>query len=143
MKRTSERFEKAKKRYKKNFDARLRKQADATNFDDYVYIRVEQKDPNKTPHKLTTVAQRPYKVMKTRKTCVTEKTDCSFEKVSNCRVVLEPKPESKEDLEEILKPVSATDKHTEYSTKEDINLEDFNDGEIKEDETNESCHMET
>lgn len=94
-------------------NALLRKQAELTNVDDYVYLRVERKDRNETHHKVMQVAEGPYHVMETDyKTAVIEKVDRFVEKVFRSRAVLVPKPKLKEEMEEILKPTSVKDNDT-------------------------------
>ena len=123
MLKTKERLTKAQARYKKNFDARLRKQRENITVDDYVYLRVERKDPTEHRHKLAAIAEGPYRVTKADDaTVVIERPDRSVEKVSRSRVVLAPKPTTDEEMKEILKPPMAADKEDDYPTKEVTNL---------------------
>lgn len=46
MKNTGELLLKAKGRHKKNYNASLCNQADVINVDNYVYLRIERKDPS-------------------------------------------------------------------------------------------------
>lgn len=99
MPKTRERLTKAQWRYKKNFDARLRKRL-VLNVYDYVYLRFERKEPNEHRHQHGSIVEGPYKVKRTdEKAVVLEKTDRSVEKVSSPRVVLVPKTKSKEEME--------------------------------------------
>ena len=63
---TKERLRRAQERYKRNYDARLRRQSEFIGKDDHVYLRVERRDEQQTRHKLAPVAVGPYKVLETR-----------------------------------------------------------------------------
>lgn len=53
---TSSRLEAAQQRYKKNYDASLRRQTKELIPGDYVYLRRKRKDPNDLRQKLAPVA---------------------------------------------------------------------------------------
>ena len=53
---------KAQARYKRNYDARLRRENTVIKSDDWVYIRVERRDAKEHRHKLSAVAEDPYRV---------------------------------------------------------------------------------
>lgn len=91
MIRTRERLEKAHNRYKKNYDARLRKQTEVIHEDDYMYLSLQQKKRTDNRHKLALVAEGRYKVTKVDKnTVLIKKTYLSVEKLTRSRVVLAP-----------------------------------------------------
>jgi len=105
MHRTRTRLLKSQERYKRNYDSRLRKQVEVVKQGDYVFLRVERKNPKDHRHKLAPIAEGPFLVTKTDKnTVVIERSDRSVEKVSRSRVVLAPKPKTKEEVKEILRP---------------------------------------
>lgn len=91
MKKTKERLGKAHAKYKKNSDARQRKQSEVIHEDYYVYLRVYWMNPKDHSRKLLLVAEGPYKVTNINKnTVVIEKTEQFVENVSRSRVVLAP-----------------------------------------------------
>lgn len=53
------RLDAIQKRYNKNYDARLRCKTKMHHPEDYVYLRHERKDHNKTSHKLAAVTDGP------------------------------------------------------------------------------------
>ena len=59
-------LEKTKARYKKNYDARLRKQSERINKNDYVYPRLERREENEHLHKLAALAEGPFKILETK-----------------------------------------------------------------------------
>lgn len=62
MKNKNERLDKAQARYKKNYDERLRKQSEVIHGGDFLYLKVEQKNPKDHRHKLAQTIEGPYKV---------------------------------------------------------------------------------
>lgn len=93
MTKTKERLDKIQARYKKNYDARLRKQSEVINKDENVYLRFERKNTKGHLHKRAPVSECPYKATKTYyNTIAIEKTDRSVENVSRSQVVPAPKP---------------------------------------------------
>lgn len=52
----------AQKTYKNNYDGRLKKQARKIEMDDFLYLRVERKDPKQHLRELTIVSEGPYQV---------------------------------------------------------------------------------
>lgn len=57
---TRSRLDTAQHRYKKNYDGRFRHQTKRLLSGEYVYYRLERKDPKASPRKLAPVADRPY-----------------------------------------------------------------------------------
>ena len=83
MHRTRTRLLKSQERYKRNYDARLRKQAEAVNQGDYVFLQVERENPKDHRQKLEPIAECPFLVTKIDKnTVVIERSDRLVEKVS-------------------------------------------------------------
>lgn len=77
MKKTKEQLDKPQVRYKKNYDSRLRMQSEVINVDDYVYPRVERKNPKDHRHKLALVEEGPSKVVNVDdNTVVIERRTC-------------------------------------------------------------------
>lgn len=77
------------------------------HIDHYMYLRVERRDPNEHLQNLVPVSKGPDKVgIVDYKTVVIEKMDRSVKNVSCSRVVLAPKPKSKEGMESNLKPTA-------------------------------------
>lgn len=64
-------LKKVQVRYKKSYDARLRKQSEGIRNDDYVHIRVEQNNHKHYRHKLAPVGEGSFKVSKADKNTVT------------------------------------------------------------------------
>ena len=122
MKKTKERLDKAKARYEKNYDARLRNQSEVIHEDDYVFLRVERKNPKDHRHKLAPVAEGPFQVTKVDGNTVNiEKAVRSVETVSRSRVVLAPKPASEDEVEKFLKPIDLPEEiASEKSNMNDI-----------------------
>lgn len=113
------------------------------NVYDYVYLRVERKDPRESCYKLVPIAEGPYKVTKTHdKTDVIQKKDPSVEKVSLSRLISVPKPNSKEEMEKSLNTTKVKDKNEEYPAEEDIRLNDILTRDDEKDDTDESDHEE-
>lgn len=136
MVKTKELLTKAQARYKKNDDFRLLKQCEVIHLDDYVYLRVERKDPNEHRHKLPPIAKGPWKVIKVDdKTVVIEKTDRL--KVSHLRILLAPEPKSKKEMESIFKPTKVKHKDTSYPTKKEVNMNDVANKAKEEDDERE------
>ena len=78
---------KAQQRYKRNYDARLRRHRENIKKNDYVYLRVDRRDEKEHWHKLAAVAEGPFKVLDTHdKTVVIEKDDKTIERVSHDRL---------------------------------------------------------
>lgn len=97
----------SQKRYKKNFDARLRLQKETISKEDHVFLRVEQKTEKNGRHKLAPTTMVPYPVIKIQpKTVIIELEDKTHELVSLHRVGLSPKPLDSEKLERTLLPLS-------------------------------------
>ena len=72
---------------------------------DYVFLWVELKNSKDHRHNIAPIAEGPFLVTKKDKnTVVIERSDRSVEKVSRSRVVLAPKPKTKEEVKEILRP---------------------------------------
>ena len=83
MHRTRRRLLKSQQRYKRNYDARVRNQAGVVKKGDYVFLRVERKNPKDHRHNLALIVDGPYFVTKTdRNTVVLERSDHLVEKVS-------------------------------------------------------------
>lgn len=97
MEKNRERIMKPKERCKKNHDVRLGRHVELIKLDDYVYLRIEWKDRKETNHKLSTVSEGPYKVMKTGwRTVFIEKKDRSVQKVWRSRDVWAKKSKTKD-----------------------------------------------
>lgn len=64
MVKTKDRVTKAQTRYEKHFDARLRKQKEVINVDDYLYLSMEQKYADEHRHKRAPIAEVSYEVTK-------------------------------------------------------------------------------
>lgn len=77
----TERLIKAKTKYKKNYDARLRKKSEVIHVEEYVYLRVERNNSKEHYHNLAPISESPYKVTKgDQNKYVIEKTEQSVEK---------------------------------------------------------------
>lgn len=61
---TKERLRKAKERYKKNLDKRLRDNSENIKPCDNVFLRIERKDEKEIRHRLAPIAQKPFPVTK-------------------------------------------------------------------------------
>ena len=133
MSKTKEQLQKAQARYKKNYDKRLRKQSEVIREDDYVYLRVERKNPKDHRHKLAPVVEGPFRVTKaTGNTATIERKDRSVEKVSRSRVVLAPRPPTNQEVQDILRPTKLSD--SEGPTNEEGNLQDLPHSQTVEEE---------
>lgn len=74
------------------------------------------------------------------KTIFIENTDLPLAMLSFLRVVMARKPNSKQELEDILKPTKFKDMNTEYPTKKDTNLKYIITGDNEEDDKDERQH---
>ena len=102
---TRTRLLKSQERYKRNYDDRIRNQAALVNQGDYDFFWVERKSRKDHRHKLAPIAEGPYLVTKTDKNTVfIERSYRSVEKASRSRVVLAPKPKTKEEVYQTLRP---------------------------------------
>ena len=121
-------LEQAQARYKRNYDARLRRQNEKIEPDNWFYLRVERRDEREHRHKLAAVAEGPYKVLDIRgSTVVIERQDKSIEIVSRSRVVLAPQPRITQEIQDSTRPM--TDEEltpTTYPASEEINNQDIN-----------------
>ncbi len=118
----------AQARYKKNFDARLRRQTEKIRKEDSVFLRVERRSEKDVRHKLAAVAEGPFRVVEVKdSTVVIEKPDRSVERVSRDRVVLAPARQppatvqkildsDKELLSKVTEPASAEQNMNELNT---------------------------
>ena len=79
-------------RYKRNFDARLRKPAYEVPVGSYVFLRKEFVDKKESKHKLSPVATGPYRVAEVNKDTVVIIDGTMHERVSRDRVELAPNP---------------------------------------------------
>ena len=124
---TKERLRRTQERYKRNYDARLRRQSETIKSNDYIYLRVERRDENETRHKLAAVADGPYRVVEaTPLTVVIERPYQTVERVSRDRVTLAPLPRSVEEIQEAIRPM--TDEELipdEFPVSESTNLRDL------------------
>lgn len=120
----SARLNKAQKRYKRNFDAKLCKQREKIEKGDYVYFGVERPDGNRHRHKLAAVAAEPYLVLDVeRKTVALEREDKAVDRVSRNRVTHAPTPRTKEKLQRVVRPMIVEDlRPSTYSTSEQFNI---------------------
>ena len=95
----------AQERYKKNFDARLRRQRQRISADDHVFLRIEKKNDRDTRHKQAPIASGPYPVKAIdSKTVVIERSDGTTERVSLNRVVRAPKSSTMDEITDVLQP---------------------------------------
>ena len=131
------RLMKAQQRYKRNYDARLRKQNETIKKNDHVYLRVERRDENEHRHKLAAVAEGPFKVMETHdKTVVIERNDKTIERVSRDRVALAPTPKTLEELQNVVRPMTDEELTPDaYPTSEKSNLCDLSKNQSPTDTT--------
>ena len=127
LREAKDRLRKAQERYKRNYDARLRRQLETINKNDYVYLRVERRDENEHRHKLAAVAEGPFKVLETKgKTVVIERKDNTVERVSRDRVVHAPKPKTVKQLQEVVRPMTDLELTPDaYPVDEESNLRDI------------------
>ena len=99
-------MEKAQASCKKNDDARIRKGPEVIQEDDYLYLRLELKNPKDHRHKLASVAEGPLQVTKVDDNKVVMKnTDQSVEIVSRSRVVLAPRLQTEKEEYKIHQPM--------------------------------------
>lgn len=104
-----------------NYDAGLREQSEVIHDDEYVHLRVEWKKPKDHRHKFEPVAEGPYKVTKgDNNTVFIEKMERFVENVSRSRVLLTPRPETRNEVEDILKPIAINENDSKYPTGEDV-----------------------
>ena len=100
-------LDQAQARYKRNYDARLRRQTEKIVPDDWVFLRVERRDEREHRHKLAAVADGPYKVNSTHGgTVVIQRPDNSVERVSRSRVVLAPQPRTVNEIQNAIRPLT-------------------------------------
>lgn len=106
IKKSKERLENAQTRCEKNYDARLHKKQEVIHDDDYVFIRVEPKNPKDHRHKLASIAEGLFKVTNVDGNMITiEETDRSVEIVSRSRVVLATTTKTEKEVRKISQPV--------------------------------------
>lgn len=121
------RLEKAQRRYKRNFDARLRKQKEIIAAGDNVYLRVERRNEDEHRHKLAAVAEGPYPVLDVKgKTVVIQRRDNTVERVSRDRVINAPAPRTAEEIERITRPMAAGElTPSAFPSSEELNARDI------------------
>ena len=98
---------KSQARYKRNYDARLRKQKEKVYLGDQVYLRIEKRDETQTRHKLAAFVDGPYPVVGVRgNTVVIERPDRSVERVNRDRVAVAPQERTSKEVEAIIRPMT-------------------------------------
>ena len=123
---TKQRLDVAQARYKRNYDRRLRRQAEKIQVDDHVFLRVERKNLHDHRHKLAAVAEGPFRVKEAKDdTVVIEKPDRTVERVSRSRVVLAPKPATVREVDAILRPIPNAELDKDYPKSEEENRLDL------------------
>lgn len=93
-------------------------------------------NPKDHIHKLSNVAEGPFKVKKAEENTVTiEKTDQSVETVSRTLVVLAPTPQTEKKVHKLLQPVKlSTEKETEKANMKYIVVDNVDDDKYHEQE---------
>jgi len=81
---------KSQEKYRNNFDERLRRQKDNLKPGGYVFVRKERFQDEEKKHKLSSVADGPYKIEHVDPYTVTLKIGQTLEKISRDRVVEAP-----------------------------------------------------
>lgn len=106
LKKAKDLLDKDQARYKKNYNARLRKKSEVIHEEYYVYLRVERKNRNDHRHKLAPVSKEPDKVAKfDDSTVIIKKTYWSIENISRSPVFIAPKPQTEREVGKLLKPM--------------------------------------
>lgn len=113
----------AQKRYKRNYDKRLRCASEEINPDDNVFLRVERKYEKETRHKLALISERPFQVKDTdraAKTALIERPDKSVEHISRSRVVLAHRG-SINEIRTAIRPSTTTETVSDFPIDKDVN----------------------
>jgi len=114
----------AQQRYKRNYDKKLRRNSETIEADDFVFLRVERRDPNETRHKLAPIADGPYKVKSVNndnKTLVIYYDDGNVETVSRSRVVKAPRSTSDPKID--VQPSTLDVTIADYPKSEEMNAQ--------------------
>ena len=81
---------KAQERYRRNFDARLRRSRETIEFGNEVFVKRDHIQRTQTRHKLAPVADGPFRVLDVNKDTVVVDIDGEVERISRDRVSLVP-----------------------------------------------------
>lgn len=105
LRKTKGKLDQTQARYKRNYEARLRRQTEEIAPEDWVYLHVERGDERKYRNKLSAVAEGPYNVNSTQgNTVVINRRDGSVERVSQSREVLEQGARTLNEIHNTLRP---------------------------------------
>lgn len=121
-----DRLKKAQTGYKRNYEARLRRQLEAVRVDDCLYLRLVRKTPKDQRHKLAAVTEGPFLVTNVETNMVIiEEVDRSIEKVSSSRLVKAPRPATDVKVKKIPELLKETEIDLGFSTVDTDNLWDL------------------
>ena len=114
----------AQERFKRNYDKRLRRNAEIISQGDFVFLRSEKKSEKESRQKLAPIALGPYlakQVDDKAKTAVIVYDDNTVENLPRSRIVLAPKQLSSAELQSIVQPTIFNRTIANYPATEDEN----------------------
>ena len=127
---------KAQERYRRNFDARLRRSNETIRRGDKVFVKRDHTPRTQTRHKLAPVADGPFRVLDANEDTVVVDIDGEVERISRDRVALAPASQ------EVIDPIAGETNEEVDSDNEDSPIEEQTQEDIPQNENQNDAEEE-